>query len=580
MTKENPLAELNFDQSYTRKIENALDRELPGQWSRLFSVIPNLSIYRRSVTPIAAWRILTGKRHHGRHNIAEMLLLVDSHFPYSEPRIVVPGLQLGEWPHVEPGGLLCLKETVVGVCPGERILQTISHADELLMFDADRVESDFRREFASYWSQKETSGSKVSMYSLVSVTRSSKVVAYAKCVTGEKFYFADTRKQLKTWFENRRINASGYFFGETLLQWTPKPLIPSEFPETGRDALSLFDESEQSIKPAHEVSFPLLLGATTSSGDVLVGMVLKSSSMARSIQGRRNKGPFWKRIQKDSIMSGRVGRYSVERVDGEYVHSRGADGEYSVLKHKRVAVVGCGSLGSSICMLLAQAGVGRFMLVDNDRLKSHNTSRHVLGSRFIGLDKVDGMKGKIQEDFPHVEVDRLILERVENMSDADLEDLLSCDLVVTCGIDFIGVKHIMELRTKLRAAPCVVSWAEPFSLAGHSFGILSGDDIDKAVGENCRSSVEMVDWSGVDVMSTEAGCGNYFQPHGAVDLQRIAVMSARHALDILQSFSLSSEHRSWIGDKQVIEKRGGRLLIEPIHASNTEWAASWPPDRS
>jgi predicted ThiF/HesA family dinucleotide-utilizing enzyme len=571
---------LNFEQGYTRAIEAALDRERLGMWNRQFSAIPNLSIYERSVSPVAAWRILTGKRYQGRHNISEMFLLVDLNFPYSEPRVVVPGLQLGDWPHVEPGGLLCLKETLVGACPGERILQAISYADDLLMFDAERVDSDFRLEFSSYWSQKETRESKVFMYSLASVTRASKVVVYAKSLSGKTYYFADTKKQLQRWLENRRNDVSGYSFGETKLQWLPQPLIPSKFPETGNSALSLFDETTHIIKPAYGGSLPLLLGATTSSGDVVVGMVLKPSVMAMSTKGFRKKSACWNRRLKDSLMSERIGRYSVDRVDGEYVHSRGADGEYSNIKNKRVAIIGCGSLGSSICMLLAQAGVGRFLLVDNDRLQPHNTSRHALGSRFIGRDKVDGMKAKIQEDFPHIEVDKLICERVEKVSDAELEEILSCDLVVTCGIDFIGVKHVMKSRCKLRTAPCLVCWAEPFSLSGHSFGILAGDDIDMAVGENCRSSVEIVDWGAVDVMVAEAGCGNYFQPHGAIDLQRVAIMSARHALDILQSFSVRSEHRCWIGDKQVIEKRGGRLVVDPLRVSNSEWTEPWPPTQS
>jgi len=505
-------------------------------------------------------------------------VLVDSSFPYSEPRIVVTNLMLGTWPHVEPGGLLCLKETLVGACPGERILQAIAHADELLMFDAKQVDSDFRLEFSSYWSQK-ASKDTILMYSLVSITQSAKKITYAKSLSGKVYYFADSKKQLQKWLENRHVIFSGYYFGETKLQWILHPLIPSEFPQNGSDALHLLDGETLAINANQEGSIPLLLGASTASGDVVVGMLLKPSRMAVSTRGFRENSRYWKRRFKDSILKECIERYSVERVDGEYVHTRGIGGEYSSLKNKRVAIVGCGSLGSSICMLLAQAGVGSFLLVDNDHLHSYNTSRHVLGSHFLGMDKVDGMKMKIQEDFPHIDVDKPICERVEKMSDDELEILFACDLIVTCGIDFVGVKRIMGLRTKLRTVPSITCWAEPFSLSGHSFAILASDNLDMAIGENCRSSVELVDWSSVEVMAVEAGCGNYFQPYGAIDLQRIAVMSARHALDVLQLITLKSEHRTWLGDKQVIKNKGGKLMVDACRKSNSEESEPWPIKR-
>jgi len=54
MTRGNRLAKLNFEQGYTHAIEMALEREMPGMWSRQFSEIPNSSIYHRSISPVAA----------------------------------------------------------------------------------------------------------------------------------------------------------------------------------------------------------------------------------------------------------------------------------------------------------------------------------------------------------------------------------------------------------------------------------------------------------------------------------------------------------------------------------------------
>lgn len=573
-----PSVEMNFEQNYVEVIEAALERERRGMWNRQFSSIPEFGVFRKSISPVAVWRVPLPRRYTQRHSIAELLILVDGAFPRSQPRICVPGLQVGDWPHVEPGGLLCLKETLIGACPGERILQLIEDAIELLSFDENYAEKEFRREFATYWDQKSSNESQVRMYSLVSLTKQTKKVVFAYCSRGDIYYFADSKLKLENWLRNRRATADQ--FGDATLHWLPQPLIPKEFPTVGEDVTRLIDDGAILSTSGVNLVTPVLLGATTESGDVVVGVLLKPSRIAVSTDGFRPNGSCWKKRLKRSILSEKVMRRPIERVDGDYIHSRGHGGEYSVLKDKRVAIVGCGSLGSSICMLLAQAGVGSFLLVDPDHLKSHNTSRHVLGNRFIGNHKTSGLKIKIQEDFPHLAVDSSISKNVEDLSDEEMERLSSCDLIISSGIDFTGVQHIVELRLRKYKPPFIACWAEPFSLSGHSFGIFGDDTLESVINEHYRSAVEMVDWSGVDVLVAEAGCGNYFQPHGAVDLQRIAVMSAKHALDVLRTQTSDSEHRSWLGDRSAIVSRGGTIKVSDFRAANSEESTLWPVNRA
>ncbi len=50
--------------------------------------------------------------------------------------------------------------------------------------------------------------------------------------------------------------------------------------------------------------------------------------------------------------------------------------ENLALRGKSVLLVGCGSLGSTMAVELARAGIGRFILLDPDRLEPHNIARH------------------------------------------------------------------------------------------------------------------------------------------------------------------------------------------------------------
>ena len=57
-----------------------------------------------------------------------------------------------------------------------------------------------------------------------------------------------------------------------------------------------------------------------------------------------------------------------------------------------VAVVGVGSVGSTVADLLHRSGVGRLELLDRDRLLPGNSVRHLAGAEHVGRSKVDAVK--------------------------------------------------------------------------------------------------------------------------------------------------------------------------------------------
>ncbi len=69
-----------------------------------------------------------------------------------------------------------------------------------------------------------------------------------------------------------------------------------------------------------------------------------------------------------------------------------------------VAVVGLGSGGSTIAVQLAQAGVGRIVLVDRDRLEVGNVSRHACGVGDLGRRKTAAVRDLVIGKNPQVDV--------------------------------------------------------------------------------------------------------------------------------------------------------------------------------
>lgn len=77
-------------------------------------------------------------------------------------------------------------------------------------------------------------------------------------------------------------------------------------------------------------------------------------------------------------------------------------------------LVGCGSVGSLVALELAKAGVGRFLLIDNDILGYHNICRHQCGILDVGKYKTDAVKERILQINPsaHVVTQNMTVQEV------------------------------------------------------------------------------------------------------------------------------------------------------------------------
>lgn len=76
------------------------------------------------------------------------------------------------------------------------------------------------------------------------------------------------------------------------------------------------------------------------------------------------------------------------------------------LNKSKVAVFGIGGVGSFVVEGLARAGIGKFLLVDNDTVDITNINRQIHANiTTIGKNKVDVMKERILNINPQAEVD-------------------------------------------------------------------------------------------------------------------------------------------------------------------------------
>ena len=78
--------------------------------------------------------------------------------------------------------------------------------------------------------------------------------------------------------------------------------------------------------------------------------------------------------------------------------------ETSALFTKNVVILALGTVGGTVAKLLAQSGIGRFMLMDPERVEVGNVERHEAGLADVGRLKTDVLRDIILGKNPHAQV--------------------------------------------------------------------------------------------------------------------------------------------------------------------------------
>lgn len=545
-------------------IETELQAQVSGSWRKLDAKEIN-NIRRKAIAEASAgWKIELPKGFVQCPDVNYLLVVIDAQFPLSQPRVLAPeACRDFAWPHVEAEGLLCLNATPSNGDSGQRVMRHIIWAQELLNFPVEKIRAEFEREFSSYWFHKASISSNcTSILSLLAPTARSREIVWFHDLGNTRIVVADDKASLSLWLRNAGVNPSEKSIHSSWLEWLPRPWIPSEFPQNGKDVLDYVPTEIANAKLRLGKLFPVIFGAETVSGVVFVATVLQGISEAKLIKGFRNISKVPKANILNAFASQKVFRYPVDRVDGSWIHGRDHDSMHPYISKRKVAIIGCGALGASIARLLAESGITEFILIDHDFLSPPNISRHALGMEYLLMNKAEATALMLKRAFPHIKVTQDIRKKFEYVSPEQLNNLSDCDVVISCGISYEGDAKIDSWRQSLKSPPAHIScWTEEFAIVGHAVGLLGKDSLHAAFDEEQRVQFRLTDWQAESgALIVEAGCGNVFQPHGAVDLQATISLAARMALDIISNELTQSTRRVWMGNKGEVTKRGGHLL--------------------
>ncbi len=127
----------------------------------------------------------------------------------------------------------------------------------------------------------------------------------------------------------------------------------------------------------------------------------------------------------------------------------------AALRRSSVVVFGIGGVGSHAAEALARTGVGRLILVDDDRISLSNINRQIHATtRTIGRPKVEVMRERILEIDPTIEV-----EAFQELFRAEVADRFlqsGLDYAIDA-IDTIACKLELAVRARAAGIPLISS---------------------------------------------------------------------------------------------------------------------------
>lgn len=160
--------------------------------------------------------------------------------------------------------------------------------------------------------------------------------------------------------------------------------------------------------------------------NALIGARIDISGQPPGLFGR--KAGFAKMLlaRQASIPIQRIG---AKRVSRDTLFARNLANKKMTLRGKKIAVIGCGTIGSHLGKMLAQSGAGHhgglLSLIDNQTMEAENVGRQFLGVNRIGQNKAKACASEIERLYPDCNV-----RGVDVDARKALQDLAGFDLVI------------------------------------------------------------------------------------------------------------------------------------------------------
>lgn len=489
----------------------------------------------------------------------------DKNFPYTFPKVFIDGdfyTKHKPLPHVNTDRSICAFDSAMA-SPDFRnaeevICRVLIQSLDLIKKGISGVNGmDFLAEFLAYWDAKVESHALAE--SIVSVTEKTHPIWwFAK---NNRLFLADTKTELMDYLRNVGIRATESSFSEGLyLPLSSTVAMPRKSLVTNlavynwliryakdRDIYRKYVQRKLSSGGMVVFSVPV-------NGKRLVA-VFRHKAFRGSVPGFRQGHLLPNMAFAQHAAKQLISRIRLSDMRQERLFQRGGVGV--VTSVRRVAIIGCGSVGSFLAESLAEYGLREFVLVDPDILESGNLARHYCGRAFLGMRKADAVKFELIWHNPNLRIEAFS-ENGFSFVENHVDKIQSCDLIFDATGSVAFSAKLIQLVNQGRISKTVVlMWVEPYLVAGRALllnrPLTDYMDLFYGDGGYFKSIVE----NSNRLYYREAGCQSTFLPYASFSLHMYIDRVVNELM--LTYMPLKSRENygfTWLGDMESAERYG------------------------
>ncbi|WP_024617201.1 ThiF family adenylyltransferase [Pseudomonas kilonensis] len=429
-------------------------------------------------------------------------------------------------PHIGAGGFLCYIAKATAVIdifdPIGQTLAALEQAARVLdqTMAGDRVD-DLAEEFFAYWPGEP-------FYVDVESRQSGQGVLLEGGCT---FAISDNPKRTMAKLSHLpgKLEELAVVVDRVTTRKAPRPTPDAWPPKTVRELL----EWQGRLDDACRRKIEARIARAYRKGWNFALIVVDSPSMpyAFSTPGLQRIPRGSSRDQRLPIYDVPIRRFQLIRIDDAYVTQRNTPGQ-TTLAGKRIAMVGCGTIGGYLGEMLAKAGAGttggELMLVDNQILEPGNIGRHRLGADKVFLPKATSLTDEIRRVMPASNVRPIDVDAREvNLEDFDL-------LVDATGEQALG--QWLAARHSQRT-PLLHVWIEGAGVAVRSYiGMHDSEGCYRCLCDYEYRGDFMAVEGGIEPLFAGEGCEGPYVPFSA----SVSMQAAALGLDAVMA---------WVGGK-------------------------------
>ena len=226
------------------------------------------------------------------------------------------------------------------------------------------------------------------------------------------------------------------------------------------------------------------------------------------------------------------------------------------LEEKKVTIIGCGSLGSSVAQLLAKSGLGKLHLIDPESIGWENIGRHELGASSVSKNKASSLAQQIKSHIPQIgECNHSMMRWIQAYA-TDNKLFSETDLVISTTGDWNSDSALSDMcQAGEVACPILYGWMEAYAGAAHAMLIHQKKGCFRCGFDDVGSHLTPATMWTID--PNHNGCGGGTSIYGAIELSQAAAIVSQLAIDVLIGKSSPPIWRSWLASKnEVYSNRG------------------------